>query len=91
MTEPYSALAQTVGIYLSLTCVEHRGWIENTEWKKLQTKGIPKCWCSFGSITWVTEAKVVSCVSTPTELSVHLKFPRFKISNKKNHKKLKIK
>lgn len=53
---------------------------------------IPKCWWSFGSRTWVTDAKVLSWLSTPTELSVHLKFPRFKFSNNNTlHKKLEIK
>lgn len=31
----------------------------------------------MGSITWVTEARLFSCDSTPTELSVYLKFPLF--------------
>lgn len=44
---------------------------------------LPRCWWSFGSKTCVMDARLWSWFSTPTDLSVHLKFPRFKISNAK--------
>ena len=39
---------------------------------------VPKCWWSLGSITWVIDARLLSCASTPTEFPVALKFFLFK-------------
>ena len=74
-----------------LTEIWHWLWAKRYRMSKLNLKAIPKCWWSFGSITWVIAAKLLSCVSTPTELSVHLKFPRYKFLNKNTyHKKLEL-
>jgi len=39
---------------------------------------LPRWSCSFGSRTWIIDARCWSWLATPTDWSVHLKFPRFK-------------
>ena len=51
--------------------------------RKQNLKAIPKCWWSFGSITWVIAAKLLSCASTPTELE--LKQIRIRTKLKQEH------